>query len=220
MDRNQTNNGASRITLDFIDPLFAVVISISFVEVMRRPWFAPASANFQSSFAFDIGVLLLGYFTVVLSWVGYHLSIRDKFIKIETFPGFLRFIFDVVLLACYWLLLVKFENLWFVLLMLAIVYWVFVVWDQLKWWEYKGSDTEKTRRRRGVSTLWAILFTLLFGLYWVLPLGDAPLETGDWAFLALAYFATILYRVHKNFPCPGLLLDVLAFHWPRKEAHV
>lgn len=220
MAGNQTDKGSSRIAIDFIDPLFAVVMHISFVEVMERPWFAPASANFQPSFAFDIGILLLGYSTVVLNWVGYHLSIRDKPIRIETFPGLLRFISDIALLACYWLLLVKFENLWFVLLMLAMVYWVFVVWDQLKWWEYKDSDTPPTRRRRGISTFWAILFTLLFGLYWVLGVGDETRGTGDWAFLVVAHFATILYRVHKNFPCPGKLLDVLAFHWPQKEARI
>ena len=218
MPSGQSQDSGSGIAIDFIDPLFAVVISISFVEVMKRPWFEPGSGSFQVSFAFDITSLGLGYLTVVLSWVGYHLSIRSKPILVETLPGFFRFILDVILLACYWLLLVKFENFLFVLLMLLVVNLVFVFWDQLKWREYARTDTVETRRRRGVTMFWAILFTALFLFYWGLGFSSDSLTVADWVFVALAYIATILYRLHKGHLYPGSRLDLLAFHTPGKEA--
>ena len=36
---------------------------------------------------------------------------------------------DIALLACYLLILVKFENFWFVLLILALVFCLYVLWD-------------------------------------------------------------------------------------------
>ena len=218
MASGQSQVSDSRIGIDFIDPLFAVVISISFVEVMKQPWFEPASGSFQMRYAFDIASLGLGYLTVVLSWVGYHLSIRSKPIRVETLPGFLRFIWDVVLLACYWLLLVKFESFWFVLLMLLIVNGVFVLWDQLKWWEYAREDTAGTRRRRGVSTFWAILFAALFLFYWLLGFSGDSVSVADWLFVAMAYLGTILYRIHKLWLYPPSVLDLLAFRVLEKEA--
>jgi len=213
MATGQNNDNSKKIAIDFIDPLCAVVISISFFEVMERQWFTFSSINDLFSSAFDIFVLLLGYLTVVLSWVGYHRSIRTKRILIETRPGLLRFIFDILLLFCYWILLVKFESFGFVLLMLFVIYWVFVIWDQLKWWEYKKSDNSESRRRRGVSTLWALVFTVVFVLYWLMP------NACDCIFLILAFIATVLYRVHKNHLSPALILDLLAFSKPERKAH-
>jgi len=217
MPASQRNGASHRIAIDFIDPLFAVVISISFVEGMQRPWFKAPSTAILADSAFDMVVLLLGYSTVVLSWVGYHLSIRGSPTRIEILPGFLRFIFDTVLLGCYWLLLVKFESFLFILIMLVIIHWVFVVWDQLKWWEYNDQDTTGSRRRRGVSVFWAIIFTILLLIYWKIETGSASSDTVNWVFVGLGHFSTIIYRVHKNYLWPGAILDILAFHAPIRE---
>lgn len=215
MTSDQTQSSDPRMALDFVDPLFAVVISISLVEVMNRPWFEPASgSSFHAHLIFDITSLALGYSTVVLSWVGYHISIKYSPILLEKRAGFFRFILDVVLLGCYWLLLVKFENFWFVLLMLSTVHWVFVFWDQMKKREYASADSEGSRRRRGVSTFWAIIFTLLFALYWSLGFSGVTVTFADWVFVVLAHAATIIYRLHKSYLRPGSLLDILAFHTP------
>lgn len=215
MVTGQNNGNSKGIAIDFIDPLFAVVISVSFFEVMTRQWFTPNSINDLLSSAFDIFVLLLGYLTVVLSWVGYHRSIRGKPIRIKTLPGFWRFILDIVLLFCYWLLLVKFESFGFVLLILALIYWLYVFWDQLKWREHKKDYKPEERltacRRRGVSTFWAIILTLVFVVNWLLP------NTYDCLFLIMAYIAIILYRFHKNYLRPALVLDCLAFGQPETE---
>lgn len=162
-------------------------------------------------FGFDIAALFLGYTTVVLSWIGYHQSIREKPIRMDTRAGFFRFIIDIGLLACYWLLLVKFENFWFVLLMLLVIYWVFVLWGRLKWEEYKSEDTPQYCRRRGVSTFWAIFFTAIFMVYWFAP------NPYDLMFLIAAYIGTILYRLHKGYLRPQTILDVLAFTRPERK---
>ena len=217
MATGQNNNSGKRIAIDFIDPLFAVVISISFFEVMERSWFNPSSISDLSSFTFNMLTLLLGYFTVVLSWVGYHQSIRSRPIRIETLPGFWRFILDILLLFCYWILLVKFETFWFVLLTLVIIYWIFVIWDHLKWHEHKDnySKEEKptARRRRGVSTFWAIIITGIFVANWLL------IGWCDYIWLTLAFIATILYRLHKTHLIPANILDLLAFSKPERKAH-
>lgn len=234
------NNGqSSKIAIDFIDPLFAVVISISFTQVMlvKPSWLdSPGVLITEANERFILLTLLIGYVTIVLSWVGYHKSIRSKPIKIDTTPGFFRFIFDIVLLAGYWLLLVKFEVFGHVLVMLMLIHWTFVIWDQLKWWEYNAEDNEKidkakseadkrkakegkrrSQRRRGISTFWAIVFTVLWLVYWILGFHDGSLDLYDWAFLVAASIFTGLYRLHKRWQRPGRLLDLLAFQLPEKE---
>lgn len=207
-----------RIAIDFIDPLFAVVISISFTEVMKKSWFISPSLLGNATEAFGLGSLILGYLTVILSWVGYHLSIRSKPIKIEMCPGLLRFILDVVLLAAYWLFLVKFDRFLFQLFMLSIIYLMFVVWDQLKWWEYSDEDDRQSKRRRGVSVFWFLVLLVLFLIYWVRGGMGKPPELFDWLFLSLAYSATVLYRFHKSWLHPRWLLDLLSFQLPKPEA--
>ena len=82
----------------FIDVLFAVVVSLGLSQIMDRPWFNPTSANFVPAYAFEIFVVLLGYSTLLLSWWGYHRSIRRK----RTYEGgwlsVFRFIVDITIL--------------------------------------------------------------------------------------------------------------------------
>lgn len=220
MPNNHNKGNSTSIVLDFVDPLFAVVISISFIGVMTKPWFTQYPSEWQASYVFNIVTLFLGYSTVVLSWVGYHRSIRSKPIKLDTMPGFWRFVFDIVLLFLYWLILVKFENFWLVLMLLAIIYGVFVIWDVFKWREYKDVMELESHRRRGVSTLWAILFAALFMIYWRVSCADELPNVKDWSFLALAYVATISYRLNKEHfrsRVWNVCLDLLSFRLPKKD---
>ncbi|MCI0565529.1 MAG: hypothetical protein MN733_44260 [Nitrososphaera sp.] len=211
-----------RIAIDFIDPLFAVVISISFVRIMdiREFWFGGESATsrFSAQSAFEIATLLIGYSTIILSWVGYHASIMHSQIRIDTRPGFFRFILDIVLLTGYWLLLVKFESLLTVLGILVSTYFIFILWDQLKWLEYRRRDSIASRRRRGVTTFWFLVFLFVVFLpYFFITGANDTLDKNDWLFLALAHLFTVLYRVHKEFLHPSWLLDLLAFRLPTSK---
>lgn len=214
-----------RMALDFIDPLFAVVMSISFVTVMETKWFKKPILITEEQTAFEILVLILGYLTVILSWVGYHQSIATKPIKLSSKPGFYRFILDILLLIGYWLLLVKFESLWFVLLMLVLINFLFILWDQMKRLEYKEEDNLNSQKRRGVTSFWFILFLVLFAAFCVENWGDSTLDYSNWVFLFSALIFTILYRLHKVnlylgsiVKTLGILSDIITtLSWNRVE---
>ena len=68
----------SSASVTFIDVLFAVVMSLGLAQIMTRPWFKSMPAGTASGIAFEILVILLGYSTLLLSWWGYHRSIRRR----------------------------------------------------------------------------------------------------------------------------------------------
>lgn len=197
LNRMAGQSSQDRMALDFIDPLFAVVVSIGLVTVMAQPWFE-GRGSLTMAFAFDIGVLVLGGSTVILSWVGYHKSISTKPIRLETTPGFWRFIGDILLLLLYWLLLVKFQNFWFVLLTLVMIHIVFIGWDWLKKLEWDKNENDDAKLRRGVTVFWTLVYMVLFLVYWQGSWNDGQVTFADWFLLGLAGLATGLYRVHKS----------------------
>ncbi len=224
------------IAIDFIDPLFATVISLSFSHIMMQPWFSASYlfGYFQSPWLLfsglstraklQLGGVLLAYLTVVTSWVGYHVSIKRSPIDVETRAGFFRFVLDIVLLALYWLLLVNFQSLTFQLYLLVLIFFTFIPWDQLKAREYKSQDNVDSQRRRGVTTFWLLVFLLIYILYFSgvsFPATVVRLSVGwrDAIFLAAAAVSLILYRFHKNKLVGGRLLDLLSFHKPGFYVH-
>ena len=163
----------------------------------------------------EIGGLALAYLTIVTSWVGYHISIRNNPINVENRYGMLRFIFDIILLAFYWLLLIDFQSLTLQLLLLAAIFAVFIVWDQLKALEYRFDGDLQGQRRRGVTTLWFIAFSLIYAVY-ALPFfawfPTSSIGERNFAFLLIATICVLLYRFHKKRLHPERVLDWLSFH--------
>jgi hypothetical protein len=88
----------NRIAIDFIDPLFAVVLNVSFAQVYLEPWFADFRLVFQEPHKFHVATLSLGYLTVIQSWIGYHRSIRTRWINVHALEGRFRFFLDVLVL--------------------------------------------------------------------------------------------------------------------------
>lgn len=132
MQTNDSNRESTGFRVDFIDPLFAVVIHIGFVEgLMTEPWFQewrfPTGPEWLQALGFCVGLL-----TVILSWLGYHESIQSKPIK-----GAMRFVIDVLLLLVYIMMLVKYQSVGRILGLLAVVFFLFVLWDICKVREYK-----------------------------------------------------------------------------------
>jgi hypothetical protein len=64
------NGKQGDIVIDFIDPLFAVVLHISFVEIMTKPWFSEIRLVIHSPYLFHLGTLILAYTTIIIVTVG------------------------------------------------------------------------------------------------------------------------------------------------------
>ena len=218
ISQNDTRQRDSSASVTFIDVLFAVVISLGFSKIMTRPWFNQTSYVIEPAFAFEIITLLLGYSTLLLSWWGYHRSIERRYIQENTWAGKLSFAVDILILVCYWLLLVKFESFFAVLLVWVLVYWMYVIWDHLRW-RRQGESEASQWRRRGVTTLWTTIITAIFIIYLVLGLNDASLTAGDWIFVVLCHLANLFYRLNKSFLFPKPILDLLAYRPRYQESH-
>jgi len=200
--------------IDFIDPLFAVAIHIGFVEgIMEEKWFEPLRFPADGEWV-DFAVFILGLVVLVLSWVGYHESVRLNPIK-ET--G--RFWMDVILLILYILMLVKYGELQLFTLILFFIFSVYIAWDVLKIKEYPTKyytsdenvtgilivknyaqtfvslNTESKFAREVVTFAWMLYFLALF-LATFAFIHSYP-QT-EWMILVLLYFGIFAYRFDKN----------------------
>jgi hypothetical protein len=184
------------IVIDFIDPLFAVVLHISFVEIKDQNWFADFRLLSSDQYLFHICTLGLAYLTIITSWVGYHRSIKKVGISVRNPWGYWRFWVDITLLIAYFVLAVSFNNFRRELIVLVVVYFLFFIWDQLKKKERPEIEEERTLRR-GVTVVWLFVFLILAAFYSFRP-PAIRYECKDWLILSAASLATILYRVHKE----------------------
>jgi hypothetical protein len=185
-----------RIAVDFIDPLFAVILSISLAQILDENWFK--DFRFIGNNLFEVFTLfLLGYWTVILSWVGYHRSIQSAPIKVKEKAGFWRFIFDVILLIAYFVLLVSFHNFTRVLWTLFAAFAIYIPWDECKRREYPEQDYPE---RRAITLFWTLIFLLVASLYTALSCVIEPtcLRVVRWLFLVSAFLGVNLYRKHKS----------------------
>jgi amino acid transporter len=203
-------------SVTFIDVLFAVVMSLGLAKIMTRPWFKPEPEGAAPAIAFEILVILIGYLTLLLSWWGYHRSIRRRRIPSGAI-GQAIFAVDILILVGYWLLLVMFESFLFVLCVLLAIYLMYVIWDFLWWRKQRPEKDPKQWRRRAVTILWTALLGAIFVTYLLLSLCGSPPAPVDWIFVVLAHLVNILYRIHKEHLFPGLLLDMLVFKLRHKE---
>ena len=205
-------------SVTFVDVLFAVVMSLGLAQIMTRPWFKSMPEGTASGIAFEILVILLGYSTLLLSWWGYHRSIRRRRLT-GGVVGQAIFAVDILLLVGYWLLLVKFESFFFVLCVLWAIYLLYVCWDSLWWLKQRPETAPEQWRRRAVTILWTALLGAIFCTYLALSLCGSPATPVDWIFVVLAHLVNILYRLHKEHLCPKPLLDLMVLRRRHKEVH-
>ncbi len=209
-------------SVTFIEVLFAVVISLGLTQVMTRPWFQSFPEGFGVSVVFEILVILLGYSTLLCSWWGYHRSLRRRELP-DGWTGIALFVVDIVILAGYWLMLVKFESFSFVLCILFAVHLLYILWDSLRLLEHRKPDVESPRewRRRAVTLLWSIVLGLIVLLHFTLAYGGSSPTLADWIMLSCAHLVTFLYRIHKEKlgPVPlQWILDKLVLKFGKTEA--
>ena len=196
-----------QIALDFIDPFFATVIGISLAQIYNSPCFQLRYVGIcltHGTTVFHLLTLLLGYLTVIWSWIGYHLSVRKHQIVITHRFGAWRFWLDIALLISYLFLLVKYQHFLVVMILLALIFLVFGAWDQCKFKEYEHEFKDGSQQgidaaqRRGVTALWAILFVILMIVAWIHESSGSP-GLKDWIVLVLAIIFTFAYRRQKEF---------------------
>jgi len=197
--------------IDFLDFLFTVSIGIGLTpEILGMDYIKGLlSENWvrngqlpSSPDLYNLGVFILGFLTLTLSWFGYHGSMAKKPIKYGTVSGMFRFIFDVLLVIIYGLILLEFRNFKVVLTLLVIVHFIFVIWDVIKIIEHRDKYLEKAGghlqryRREYVSGLFFVLFFILY-LSYTLCLYSYSL--GKWLSLILAIIFTVFYRINKDY---------------------
>ena len=217
----------NRIAIDFLDPLFAVILHLSFDQIRHEPWFAIPKLIFVEPNLFYLAILSLGYTTVILSWIGYHVSVRKCGIDVQNPYGKWRFFFDIVLLFSYFVLLENYRNLGKELWVLAFIFFVFMLWDHMKRLEWpddrierekpkvpgetdeqrikreelEGPERQKAQQgrqqRRGVTVFWFLIFLFLASIYRLLP-DVGTCGCGDCLALAAAFLGVFLYRSHKD----------------------
>jgi len=192
-----TNNEPDRIAIDFIDPLFAVVLNVSFAQILLQSWFRDLTEILRDHHVlFYVGTLALAYATVILSWIGYHRSIQTHPISVKSRAGRWRFLLDVLLLVAYFFLVVSYNNFRRELWTLVVIFFLFFGWDQFKRMEWP-EEQEPGVARRGVTVFWFLAFLLVALFYSLHP----PTETHgyeDWFVLGVTIISTLLYRSHKE----------------------
>jgi hypothetical protein len=179
--------------IDFIDPLFAVVLHIGVVHALLDKHL---HEYFFDDYSHDritlraMTLLFLGFLNVIFSWHGYHRSILEKPIR-----GGLRFYLDIVCLAIYLYIILMFCNGPFVAWLFVLQYFSYYLWDIAKdrEWNFKPN----ARAAGAVTARWGVSF-LLIALAWqfapVAKEWKTPLES---LYIALLYLCTLGYRIHK-----------------------
>ena len=191
-----SNSKQNDIVIDFIDPLFAVVLHISFVDLKATHWFSDFRLIFIEPYSFHLMTLILVYLTMVLSWIGYHRSIKNNPINVEKTWGRCRFGLDIVLLIFYFILVASYENFRRELWVLFAIFVIFVFWDQAKRKEIPETSLDSTARR-GVTVLWGFVF-LCLAILSIWTSVDGSHSCKDWFILTAAILSTIFYRWHKE----------------------
>lgn len=182
----ENSDTEQRLQLEFIDPLFAIAIDIGVAEgIMRSKWFVETRSPSGANEWFDVLVFGLGFVTAVLSWFGYHQSLRTRPLRGQT-----RFAIDVLLVLLYAVILVKYDNFSAVLFLLMIVFVLYPVWDLLKIFEHRARSRATGYRREIVSAFFGFYFFALWLIDFYSLLSRAPL-----CFLALG--GVVAYRELK-----------------------
>jgi hypothetical protein len=205
------NNPNNKIAIDFLDPLFAVILHLSFDQIRHEEWFLIPRLIFAEPNLFHVAILSLGYTTVILSWIGYHISVHKCGIDVKKTYGKWRFFFDIVLLFSYFVLLENYKALGKALWILSFIFFVFILWDHMKRLEWPDTRIEKDeargkrwqeerrkrQQRRGVTVLWFFIFLGLAFLYRLRP-SAGICGCADCLALVAAFLGAFLYRTHKD----------------------
>lgn len=203
-----SNSSTEPAGLDFLDFVFTVAMSVGLTPellqvshikgIISEDWVLKGRWPNSEEY-FHLWVFSLGFLTLTLSWFGYHASIFTRPLKYNSGYGMVRFIMDVLLVVLYGVILISYKNFGVVLALHIVVYFLFLVWDGLKIYEYWPQFQQKTGgklnryRREWVTFVCFVLFLILGVSYFKFEL---------WPEVALtaALLITVFYRVNKIYP--------------------
>jgi hypothetical protein len=179
--------------IDFLDPLFAIAIHIGFAEGILKE--LPAG---KERTTFDYWVFSLGFITLMLSWIGYHQSIKKRPLVEYSSFNFLnvRFWFDVLCVMLYAAMMIYYLSLAKVVWFIVLVFACYVIWDIAKILEKVGIRVWGVREN--VSLVFLLLSLLLAWIQEIVA-SRGQLEFYAVAILAAAYGLVIGYRFAKEF---------------------
>jgi len=142
--------------------------------------------------AYDFTVLSLAYFSILLSWWGYHYGIVVG--PKET--NILNYFIDFGLLLVYWFLINKRSPLHVVLILYLIMFVMYTLWELVRMIETKRKMIKKACIINGAFSL------IIFFLLWLNILLTHCGKTGkvkNWIFIIFLFVMIIVYRcvIHK-----------------------
>lgn len=111
-----------------VDIVFAVIVGVSLIG------FFDDLKQGEPLLSFDTFVLFVSYVSVVLSWVGYHLSVART--PHTGAIGYCRFVIDLCILLAYLVLVYFFRSFGVIIFTYLTLFFLYLVWGCLKMWEH------------------------------------------------------------------------------------
>jgi len=182
-----SEDSGSRVALDFIDVLFAIVVGIGLERVIDKTWITRLDFS-----ELHLWLFVLANLIVIGSWIGYHGAMKSGLKSgVETKQALARFLIDIVLLFQYARLLASFDDPQRLFSLIFQVFFWYVVWDLVV-------ATERVPdMHSGVTLFWCFYM----GLIWLVGQGDPrPLKetTLWWLLTSLTLFGVFAYRIKPN----------------------
>ena len=174
----------SKDLVGFVDIVFGVIIGVSLVGFFDDVREGVPLGSFGTC------VLVVSYLSVVLSWVGYHQSIRER--PHTPVVGYIRFGVDLVILLGYLVLVYFFDRFGLILGTYAALFFLYLLWGVLKMWEHALWPEQRTRYAWrlpsfAVTTGFAVAWHLGTRWYWPYPPWEVPP-------LAVVFACVVWYR--------------------------
>lgn len=148
----QTTKNNSDIYFIIIQVLFGIVIGISFIDYHDD--LVPFTPNFETL------LIVTPYFTVLASFAGYSITIKNRPHRNVT-----RFIIDLFLLYLYYQLIysVQFHFKYF-LAIFPLIFGSYIIWQILEYREWKGSGGYKFESFKNTLVPTIVFFIAFLGL--------------------------------------------------------
>lgn len=152
-DENDPQQKRSKIYVFAIQVIFSVIIGISFTSYYQV--LVPIQVNFEQA------MILVAFATVVVSLVGYSITMKSKHHK-----KFYRFVIDLVLLYLYFQLIYSpLHGFNYFISLFPWIFGLYIVWQYLESIEYSESFSNKIK----YSGPTFVGFVIIWGLYQFYP---------------------------------------------------
>jgi|GEM_PF-5823137 len=191
MSADNPSQERSRVYVDLVDIVFAIIIGVSFTDF--KEILVPPTPEFTTV------TLLLAYVTVVASWVGYHRAVKDHVHK-----NVGRFAIDLILLYLYFVLINTVGNLTALLGIFPWIFGFYMIWMLMRFLEYrKGPDRFKIRDHVIGIIRAPMIFIGSVAVFYYYPIfysseHERVLYNGtyvDWAAWSITLTLVLLYRI-------------------------